>query len=497
MKTKTPVFCLSFFTVMLINILTSSVSSSSGIESLYPEFVKSLHVENYDEGFSIKQSPSGDYFASGEVGSASHRQNCIMRFHPLGHVLWCNEVTVDTKFVDIIPEILPKSSGGCYGVGGIVDPYTGSIGLLLELDPGGSVANAKEVTSPSWSIKCYSIVEDQIGQLVVGGRIYDNTTPGVDNALIIFNESGSQVISSKRIGVPEDFEHLYSAQPSTDGGCYIVCGVGTSDPREILLIKLDSNEDFHWAYRIPDFKVIGDARNPKKLVQATHDGGCIVAGTYYLGTNFNEFAIAKFDSLGNLLWSTAIGGPSNDMINSISVTVDNGVFLGGDTSSFGPNPNTLIAKCSETGSLEWATTVGEYKIDSCEYVYATSDNCCLAIGDFAFWSTEPDFDVLLFKTDENGEIPGCSYSSFCQPTVTDISGILTVTPATIPVSDLSLTLVDVTSNTTTSSIQTSTEEICYDFTPGTDLPSMTPVAMLALLLVLGLIVSKAARTGSM
>lgn len=87
---------------------------------------------------------------------------------------------------------------------------------------------------------------------------------------------------------------------------------------------------------------------------------------------YNDAIIVKFDTTGNRVWSTYLGGNSDESITSISCDSANGVYIGGVTRSAGLGTtgtyqpgrpglggHAFIAKFNSIGQREWATYYGD------------------------------------------------------------------------------------------------------------------------------------------
>ena len=107
-------------------------------------------------------------------------------------------------------------------------------------------------------------------------------------------------------------------------------------------------------------------------------GGAIVTGysnsnnlplslTAYAGSGYDVF-VARYDSLGNLLWAAAYGGPGDDFGNAIALDETGNLLVGGrssatagwmtDTTQKGDQEDVLVMKLDPNGAVIWAKMVG-------------------------------------------------------------------------------------------------------------------------------------------
>jgi len=104
----------------------------------------------------------------------------------------------------------------------------------------------------------------------------------------------------------------------------------------------------------------------------TSTSGIATSGAYQTSYAGNQDAgLAKYDSAGNLKWSTYYGGSGSEGSNNLATDLNGNVIMVGGTnsssavatpgsfqSSFGGNEDGFVASFSSSGSLNWATYLG-------------------------------------------------------------------------------------------------------------------------------------------
>lgn len=123
--------------------------------------------------------------------------------------------------------------------------------------------------------------------------------------------------------------------------------------------------------------------------------------------------IAKYDPLGNVLWAKRGGGINGDAGNAITIDKDNNVFASGsfqDTMSFNThNPllhstggrDIFVAKYDSLGHLIWAKQAGGNSDDIGKTVRVDSSGNCIVGGDF---TTTALFDTISLTSLGNSDI---------------------------------------------------------------------------------------------
>ena len=140
------------------------------------------------------------------------------------------------------------------------------------------------------------------------------------------------------------------------------------------------------------------------------NGNIIAAGyTNSFGYGTTNVLLQKYDSLGNLLWSTTWGGSASDAASSIATDKNNNIYLVGSTSSYGSGwYDVLILKFNSNGSLVWSKTWGGSSYDAGYGITIDSQgNLLISAESYSFGSS-----AILLKLDSDGNyIWGKSWKS--------------------------------------------------------------------------------------
>ncbi|MFI5218044.1 MAG: T9SS type A sorting domain-containing protein [Bacteroidia bacterium] len=183
-------------------------------------------------------------------------------------------------------------------------------------------------------------------------------------------------------------EYLYSIIQTSDGG--YVCG-GHSNSNisgdktensqnntyDYWVVKLDSLGNAQWQNTIG-----GDNWDELHSIYQTIDGGYMCGGysnsnisgdkTENSWNNTYDYWVVKLDSLGNIQWQNTMGGSNDDLLHSISQTIDGNYICGGysnSNSSGDKTENTVglydywIIKFIAPGIIHWQNTIGGGDID--------------------------------------------------------------------------------------------------------------------------------------
>jgi Secretion system C-terminal sorting domain/Beta-propeller repeat len=262
--------------------------------------------------------------------------------------VWAKQLgeNVTKQFVD--------ASGNNYSIG----TFTGT----TDFDPSAGTANL--VTTQAKAL--YVCKLDAAGNYIWAKKIAE-TSSDFYRASISIDASGN-VFTTGAINDSASF----------NGTVFIANG--TSD---IFINKLDATGNFVWT------KTIGGSLDDYASAISTD-----ATGNFYITGGFNgtvdfdanagvtsftsngksDIFIAKYSSLGNLIWARQIGGIEDDYANSINIDIDGNVYtIGdfGDDADFDPDTGTailtvqstvvrftFISKLDAAGNYVWAKKMG-------------------------------------------------------------------------------------------------------------------------------------------
>jgi len=164
------------------------------------------------------------------------------------------------------------------------------------------------------------------------------------------------------------------------------------------VVKLDADGNLIWQKCLGGF---GDDRG--QSIEQTTDGGYIVAG--YSDSNdgdvsgnhgLEDYWVVKLDGDGSLVWQKALGGSSNEYLQSIQQTTDGGFIVAGNTfsndgnvSGNHGNDDYWIVRLDTAGEIMWQKCLGGSIDDFAHSIQQTNDGGFIVAGS----SSSNDSDV--------------------------------------------------------------------------------------------------------
>ncbi len=244
---------------------------------------------------------------------------------------------------------------------------------------------------------------DDGGYITVGyrGFISDGWGNDSSNIWLLKTDSNGDTTWTQTYG-GESIDLGSCVQQTSDGG-YIVLGTTYSFGNgacDIWLLKTNENGDTVWTRTYGGEK--GDAG---EFVQQTLDGGYIISGrTASYGAGECDIWLIKTDAEGEITWDQIYGGTDYETSNYVTQTPDGGYSIIGNTKSFDSGYYDIwLLKTDSLGDTVWTRTYWKELSDCSNYGHQTSDGGYIIIGSITSIEGPGDFDVFLFKTNENGD----------------------------------------------------------------------------------------------
>jgi hypothetical protein len=276
---------------------------------------------------------------------------------------------------------------------------------------------------------------------------------------IIWAKSASGAIEANGTSVATDawgnvFVTGAFISPSLTIGSTILTNSGSVD---MFLAKYDFSGNVLWA------KCAGNSLADFAGNVATDNSGNVFISGYFYSANLtlgpttlnctgvNDIFIAKFDSLGNVIWAKSAGGNFSDWAQGMSTDAFGNVIITGyfesanitfDTIILNGNNDIFVAKYDSYGNILWANGISGASVDHGQSVTTDVLGNVLITGDFTsnilffgsnFLLNPNTNSILIAKYDSSGNflwakaIAGCNCGISSLGICSDISGNAIIT----------------------------------------------------------------------
>ena len=306
-----------------------------------------------------------------------------------GGIVW--QKTYGGSNDDLLTSMLQTSDGG-FIIGGTSssdisgDKTEDSKGQedywILKLDPNGNIEWQKTYGG-NRSDDLASIVKTDDGGYFVAGRSRSaesgNRTVsrnGLPDIWALKLDSTGNIVWQKSYG-STDYNFgcsVYGLAKTNDGGFILSSDLIIFQSQNIpyWVLKIDAFGNQVW-----DVTIRGNIADWNPIINATNDGGYIVAGisnsdavedkTENAINGSLDYWVLKLDETGNIVWQNTIGGDANESLTTVTQTADGGYLVSGNSSSNisgDKTENSLgesdfwFVKLNSVGIIEWQNTIG-------------------------------------------------------------------------------------------------------------------------------------------
>ena len=192
-------------------------------------------------------------------------------------------------------------------------------------------------------------------------------------------------------------DEAYSITQTTDGG-FLVTGTtrsnngdvsGNNGNQDFWTVKLTNSGTIEWQKALG-----GSGADDGRLGYQTNDGGYLIAGTQGSGDGQisesqgkTDYWVVKLNHTGDILWEKSLGGSDEDGLNAMQATNDGGCILAGFTQSKDGDVmnNDVIAdiwvvSLDSVGGIKWSKTFGGTEAEFAGNIQKTMDGGYVIAG---------------------------------------------------------------------------------------------------------------------
>lgn len=330
------------------------------------EWKKAIGGTAADNLLSIEETDDGGYIASGLTYSndgdvsgfhgGDEADAWVVKLSSSGSIQW-QKVLGGSTGCDFANAVLPTPEGG-YMIIGHTDSHDGDVSgthgerdvWLVKLNSMGAIEWQK-ILGGSKSDYAYSLKATTDGGYITAGYTYSNDgdvsgNHGDADVWVVKLNSNGTIQWQMALGGSKE-EIARSIQLTEDGG-YIVASSTKSDDGDVSgfhvgpeadawIVKLSGSGTIQWQSTLGGYH-----EDIARSILQSSDGGYIFAGSttsnnghVYGNQGYQDVWVVKLDSNGNYVWQKTMGGPSNELANSIQATGDGNFIVAGQTGSTG------------------------------------------------------------------------------------------------------------------------------------------------------------------
>jgi hypothetical protein len=311
------------------DIVVTKVDSSG--EIVWQKWYDDIH---YDRCAGLDIAVGGKLFVAGSTG----RGEWFAKLDHTGTIIWQKRFLGDSSFLRI-DAFQATTDGGFVVAGHEVD--SGNDLWIAKFNGDGNLQWLKKYGNVT--VLSAAIDENSQGGYFVGGTWWSETSNGLDFHVLSLDADG-EIVWQKAFGESND-ESFMGLDSAEDGGLFVAglsaMGPGWSDPLFwVMRVKEDGSVLWH--------KELVGEWDMINTIQATPDGGCLVAGN----TADGDMWLLKMRANGTAVWQRFYLGTEWDEPSDLLRVSSGGYLLAGQTRSYGSgDSNAWLLRVDEAGKI--------------------------------------------------------------------------------------------------------------------------------------------------
>jgi hypothetical protein len=373
-------------------------------------FFKTYGGTNKEEGKCLALCSDGGFIIGADVTlipPAPDSSNIlIVRTNSLGDTLWTRIINSGEN--DFCAKIIETSDMGFAVLANRVSSSNNSKVILIKLDGSGVIQWQKTFLKGGFGCTSYSFIEKLQGGYLICGTKVDTSRGG----LLINTNSVGDTLWTKNEGMSSiNSLVIHGVKQLADSSFVILSAMYNLNIFYPRFWRIDSMGNILYSTEYSDLSFDdGITASSANMIESYQFA---LAGSGRTG--LSERFIIKFDSLFNIQWSQKYNFPIVNVISSIVQTQDSGfVFIAAPNSPTSAH-YCLMIKTNSSGTVSWAKQFQYASFRTPQYEYArnsgqntliiTPDNGIAFCGFFMDTISTNNKDLVLIKTDANGNIP--------------------------------------------------------------------------------------------
>jgi hypothetical protein len=339
------------------------------------EWTRNFGGSGESRGYSVLQTPDGDFVAAGFVRFNTHSDTVsfyLLKTDSDGNLDWERAIVPESRLAQAYA-LQQTADGGFVLAGKSTLQWRPCV---VKTDSSGNLL--WQNTFDMHQSPAFSVHQTRDGGYIVGGMSMGlNTEAGDSSGFWLLKTDADGSLEWKTVFLhdcPDFLEQVPSIQ--TSDGSYVLGG--KADSCGLWLMKVDSAGQVLWQRTY-----LGQYVTQAYSIEETDDGGLAITGAgaaSWLSLSGADVYLLKTDSLGNQEWRKTFGGAGVQRGTCVRQTSDRGYIVSGGTLyPHGQGMGAYIVRTDSLGNLLWTKTLAGYAYDT-QSIQETDDGGYVAAG---------------------------------------------------------------------------------------------------------------------
>jgi hypothetical protein len=415
---------IAIFQRLIFSITVLLLSLNIGLYAQSP-FQLGMGMESFDKANALKILPDNGFIVGGETENPSvqERDMLLIRTDSNGNILWSK--TFGGPERETVNDVVLAPDQGFLLAAEKYQPHKveGENMTLVKTDKQGNLLWKKIYDEGGNETEGFSIATHGNGFVIAGmvknmnmvsSAFFNMTAEDQGMYMLKVDENGNKQWSRRFDYGADNVSSTGTCVIAASDGSFMVTGniakkgstdkkierpainANMSDRRNTFVAKVKPNGNLVWAQEYE-----GNSLTMGYTIIEKKEGGFLLAGNTNISNSNMDIYLMSLSADGTVQWAKTFGGARFESVADVVQTPEGGWIVSGMTQGLGNGATDILNfKTDKNGNLLWAKTYGG---ESEEYPskIATTGNGIVVTGATASYKSR-SFDVLLFKTDWNG-----------------------------------------------------------------------------------------------
>lgn len=369
------------------------VNSTHAQDTIFQKIYGSI---SSDFGRAVVQTYDHNYIMAGTSTSFSSNSNHIwfLKVDSFGNYMWQrNYGGINTEWVSDMVEtrdsnILVCGYTNSYGNGGYE-------GYVMKLNKMGDTLWTRTYGGVKWDF-FYEVLESYSGDYYFCGETYN--TGGIQDVFVVKTKPNGDTVWTKKFG-SDSIDVAYAFVQTYDSNFVLVGKTHLNGGEDVYVLKIDSLGNLLWSTSFSwSFSDIA-----YDIIQHTDSHLLITGGSHStMGLGDRDMFTLRLTTNGLNPLLKFIGGPDEDQANTIVLSKNNRVYIGGYNKSFAAGKkDASYYHVDQYGNYQFGRILGFNEDETIYDSYPCYDGSVVFFGQTASRGYGLD-DYYLIKTDTLG-----------------------------------------------------------------------------------------------
>jgi uncharacterized delta-60 repeat protein len=299
---------------------------------------------------------SGNVYITGTAyrGTTNRDDIITLKYNSSGTLQWIKVYNGSGNSDDLAAGIRIDSSGNAYVTGSVVRTSYDIVALKYSSDGTQQWVVVYNGTS-NGTDNAHDIALDSGNNPIIVGDSYRGATNGYDAVVLKLDSATGSTTWVRVYNSTSSGDDTGTAITVDSSDAVIFAGAsGNGTNNDYVVLKYDSAGTTQWAKRYNN-----GGNDAAHAIAADNQDNIYVTGVSSSTSAKDGWATLKYDSSGNLLWTQRTANMGDDSPNAVIVDSSYNVYVAGyvtgDTSSNANNADAYVAKYDSTGNLVYST----------------------------------------------------------------------------------------------------------------------------------------------